>query len=315
MEMSGWCCRTEPATRANRSIVLGTGLYFELSAYERSGASRALIPPEMASTQTWRYPRGPISCSTDGPRKGSIGYLGTLIGLSLSVLKRMTKNPTGFLVLSQVSKLRPVPPSLCAGMDVGYPPAHRDETAMNGAQLLKARRDSSDRATCPWFHLDFASGRIICRALELRSCLLPRRWRGSGGKGCSHDACLRSSGFIGETGRGIGAGIWHLHGCLGHVGAGAEDRRGGDGGGVLPAQAGRRGQGARFPPRPHSRQPSHPGRRTAERLKILSWSCWEKGDGRSRFVASHISRSRCGPPAHPFAKCARGWAPIVVGGL
>jgi hypothetical protein len=149
MKVSGWCCRTELVTRANRLIFSETGLSSEFSAYGLSGASRALIPPAMASTHAWGYPRGPISCSTDGPRKGSIGYSGTLIGLLLSVFKRMTKNPTGFLVLSQVSKLRPVPPSLCAGMDVGYPPAHRDETAMNGAQLLKAQRDSSGLMSGP----------------------------------------------------------------------------------------------------------------------------------------------------------------------
>ena len=31
-----------------------------MSAYERNGASRALIPPAMAPTQAWVYSRGPV---------------------------------------------------------------------------------------------------------------------------------------------------------------------------------------------------------------------------------------------------------------
>ena len=57
------------------------GVYFDLSAYERDGESRALIPPAMASTQVWGYPRGPIICSTEGLRKEPFCYLGALIGL------------------------------------------------------------------------------------------------------------------------------------------------------------------------------------------------------------------------------------------
>jgi len=54
-------------------IPSGAGVNLNLSAYERDGESRALIPPAMASTQAWGYPRGPIICSTEGLRKGSAG--------------------------------------------------------------------------------------------------------------------------------------------------------------------------------------------------------------------------------------------------
>jgi hypothetical protein len=66
------------------------GVYSVLSAYERDGGSRALIPPAMASTQAWGYTRGPIICSTEGLRKEPFCYLGALIGLLFRVLKRIT---------------------------------------------------------------------------------------------------------------------------------------------------------------------------------------------------------------------------------
>ena len=78
-------------------ILAPAGVYSNLSAYERDGVSRALIPPAMASTQVWGYPRGPIICSTEGLRKESFCYLGTLMGLLFNVLNRITKNPIGFL--------------------------------------------------------------------------------------------------------------------------------------------------------------------------------------------------------------------------
>jgi len=45
----------------------------------------------MASTQVWRYPRGPIIGSTEGLRKEPFCYLGVLIGW----LFKMLKNPCG----------------------------------------------------------------------------------------------------------------------------------------------------------------------------------------------------------------------------
>jgi|SRR5580698_2393979 hypothetical protein len=42
-----------------------------LSAYDRNGESRASIPPEMASTQAWGYPRGPIT-DEEAPFEGPL---------------------------------------------------------------------------------------------------------------------------------------------------------------------------------------------------------------------------------------------------
>ncbi len=75
----------------------------------------------------------------------------------------------------------------------------------------------------------------------------------SGGKGCNHNACFRSTGFAGETGRRAGAGRWRFSGYLDDLRAGAEDPSCGNRSGVLPAQVGGRGQGAEFLSRPHSR--------------------------------------------------------------
>ena len=52
------------------------------------------------------------------------------------------RSMVGFAMLDQTRKNGET-------MALGHPPAHRDKTAMNGAQLFTAHSDSDDRATCP----------------------------------------------------------------------------------------------------------------------------------------------------------------------